>query len=386
MTCLKCGHQIELAHGPNPRVSCPCGLEFNHPAVVNTGTRPSARAAERSRYRAFRAAGVVKNVGGLALGISLLGILFFPLGLVGAAIGIYVLIMLKGPQRRYSGRGQAMTAVMMGAGVFVLEGALLLQWMERRHLQNMATVQRGAAEDLKRLLRAQRLHRATEDAYGAFSDFRFRPAYGTYTLYLGLGPGEMLAARRDEQEVWDPLPEAVTPMVEADAFTAVAVANIDNDPGLDVWVLTHDGRPRHVFNDAIEETAPALMPLPTLDLPVAVPEAALPEVAAGTPSEPTPEPRPSRPTATAPPASDASASPAPASSPPERERPENTGENSSKTPAVSPPPLVESPATPESDISPPTAEPPPVEPASEVDTPSPVPEDEIPSPIPEEEL
>ena len=67
LTCLKCGHQFELAvngGGTGLRVNCVCGQDYSYPEVVNTGIRPNERAAERSRSRAFRAAGLVKNIGG----------------------------------------------------------------------------------------------------------------------------------------------------------------------------------------------------------------------------------------------------------------------------------------------------------------------------------
>ena len=76
LTCLKCGHQTEVATDlRGVRVSCVCGYDHTYPEVINTGTCPSNKAAERSRLRAFRAAGLTKNFGGFALGISILGIL-----------------------------------------------------------------------------------------------------------------------------------------------------------------------------------------------------------------------------------------------------------------------------------------------------------------------
>mgnify|MGYP001129729865 CR=1 FL=1 len=111
LTCLKCGHQMELGSDPQTmRLKCVCGQDYSYPNVCNTGTCPNDYAAERSRSKAFRAAGVVKNFGGFALGVSLLGILFFPIGLLGVAIGVYVLAMLRGPTGRYSGGGVPMMA------------------------------------------------------------------------------------------------------------------------------------------------------------------------------------------------------------------------------------------------------------------------------------
>jgi hypothetical protein len=44
LTCLKCGHQVELATGPQSvRSSCVCGQDYTNPEVINTGTRPNER-------------------------------------------------------------------------------------------------------------------------------------------------------------------------------------------------------------------------------------------------------------------------------------------------------------------------------------------------------
>lgn len=248
-TCLKCGHQIEFATGDGTATgSCICGQDYVYPRVIDTGVRPNARAAERSRYRAFRAAGLVKNVGGFALGITLLGIVCFPMALVGAAIGIYVLTMLRGPVGRYSGRSAAAWAVSIGVVVFVSEGAFVVSWLQERTQAEIAAAQETAAEDLRALLRAQRLYRATTESYGPFRAFHFQPRYGQYTLYLG--PDDFTPAIRDREQVIDPLPQGFAPGVGPDAFTAVAVANLDDDPDLDVWTLSANGNIVHVQNDA----------------------------------------------------------------------------------------------------------------------------------------
>lgn len=248
LTCLKCGHQVELASAlPGERISCACGQDYTYPNVLNTGIRPNERAAERSRSRAFRAAGLVKNVGGFALGISLLGVLFFPFGLVGAALGIYVLTMLRGPVSRYSGRRAALAALALGVSAFAIEGALMASWLQTRRQRARDTLQSSAREDLRGLLRAERLYRATSDRFGPLRDIRFTPQYGLYTFYLA--PGDYLEATRDGHTVKDPLPDAFVPGYGETAFTAVAVANLDSDDDLDVWILTDGGTITHVADD-----------------------------------------------------------------------------------------------------------------------------------------
>lgn len=249
LTCLKCGHQVELAYGDaTVSGSCICGQDYLYPRVLDTGTKPNAKAAERSRYRAFRAAGLVKNVGGFALGISLLGILCFPMAIVGAAAGIYVLTMLRGPVGRYSGRPAAAWAVAIGVIAFVGEGAVAVTWYKERRVAETLAIQDTASDDLRALLRAERLFRATHESYGSFSDFHFQPRYGLYTIYLG--PTDLTAAVRDRNQVTDPFPPGVAVGVSRDAFTAAAVANLDDDADLDVWTLTANGAIVHVVDDA----------------------------------------------------------------------------------------------------------------------------------------
>lgn len=253
LTCLKCGHQMEVAASGvgNVRLNCVCGQDYSSPQVVNTGTQPSEEAAERSRSRAFRAAGLVKNVGGFSLGISLLGILFFPIALLGAGIGIYVLTMLRGPLGRYSGRRAAVMAVFIGSVVFLVEGAVAANWLKTRRVQRIVTVQNSVSEDLRALLRAQRLFRATHDTYGTFSEFRFRPPSGKYTVYLGAE--DLVPAIRDDNEITDPLPMEYAPTVSETFFTAFASANLDADAFMDVWSLDDQGTITHLADDAINE-------------------------------------------------------------------------------------------------------------------------------------
>jgi hypothetical protein len=235
---------------------------------------------------------VVKNVGGFALGISLLGILFFPIGLLGAGIGIYVLTMLRGPLGRYSGRRAAMAAVAIGSVVFLGEGAFAMNWLKARRVQRIKSVQASVSEDLRALLRAQRLFRATHDTYGTFREFRFRPPVGSYTVYLGAD--DLVAATREEVSVTDPLPDELYPVVTEAAFTAIAVANLDGDMFLDVWSLNDHGTIAHLRDDASNQTLvePGSAGVGELTLPgEPPPESDVPAVAPE-PSKTAPTPQP----------------------------------------------------------------------------------------------
>ncbi len=239
---------MELAaSGPRVGTICTCGTEITYPEVYNTGVRPNERAAERLRYRAFRAAGLVKNIGGFALGLALLGIIFFPLALAGATVGIYVLTMVRGPLGRYSGRQHAMIAIGVGTLVFVAEGSVLWSFLAQRRAERLSAMQASGADDLRTLLRTERLYRAAQDRFGTLKESHFVPRIGAYTIYLS--PDEYVAAVRDGETVTDPLPADFWPRVTNEAFTAVAVANLDGDADLDVWVVTEAGEVKHVAND-----------------------------------------------------------------------------------------------------------------------------------------
>ncbi|MCK5688728.1 hypothetical protein KAI87_05620 [Myxococcota bacterium] len=271
LTCLKCGHQLDVAieSSKEGSLNCVCGEEYVHPKIFATGVRPNARAAERSRERAFLAAGVVKNTGAFALGLSLLGLIFFPIGLIGAAVGTYTVVMVRGPKGRYSGRRSAIAALILGVGIFVVEGYFISSWWHDRQLQHLAAYQRGVGEDLRGLLRAERLYHATRDRYGSLKDVGFRPRYGGHTIFLsrtdhvvdeksGLAMGE--------------LPPEVVPALGVDSFTAVAAANLDSDPVVDLWYLLHDGTIIHAIDDILVERIEDSDPVPAIMRPAASPD------------------------------------------------------------------------------------------------------------------
>jgi hypothetical protein len=253
ITCLRCGHQLELPTVPTgPKQECPgCALKYAYPEIHNTGVSPSEWAAERLRRRAFRAAGLVKNTGGFALGLSALGILFFPLGIAGAALGVWVAAKLRGPLARYSGRREGLAAIALGIGAVVVWTSVISSWVERRRVEHVAAMRQNIREDLNGLLRAERLYRAGKDTYAGFARLRLENQHGEYTLYLG--PDDFRPAQRDGLEVIDPLPPDLHPGVSETAFTAVAVGNLDSDQAVDVWVMTDAGVQEHVRDDLAEK-------------------------------------------------------------------------------------------------------------------------------------
>jgi len=251
LTCLKCGHQFDVANGPGGQtIGCVCGMQFEAPEVLNTGVQPSEHAAERLRRKAFRAAGLVRNVGGFALGISALGVLFFPLGLLGAAIGIYCVTMVRGPLGRYSGRNLAIAAITLGVAAFATEGALATSYLLDRREAERLMIQQSVREDLKELRRAQIYYHAANERYGDFKDVAFEPKAGHYTIYLTRD--SWVAATVDGAEKVYPLPEGFEPSVDVESYRAVAVANLDGDPELDIWTLSAGEAPTHAVDDLAE--------------------------------------------------------------------------------------------------------------------------------------
>lgn len=315
LTCLKCGHQSELAGVPTSvQVSCVCGLTHTYPEVVNTGIQPSERAALRSRSRAFRAAGLVKNIGGFALGLALLSIAFFPLGVLAALVGLYVLTMLRGPVGFYSGRRQAVVAVFLGMAIFVAEGTLALHWIQKRRDHAIMGWQQTVHKDLRILLRTERLFKASRGTYGSFDEFRFKPTHGRYTVYLS--GDDYFEGIDDREAILDPLPEGVQPGLSEDSFTAVAVANLDGDPALDVWTLDNTGAVYHLRDDLSASESgkirwpPAPDLVPDTGIPVrkegkkpADEAVEAPEPEKPTPLKPHPEPQNPAPTPKVPPKS-----------------------------------------------------------------------------------
>ncbi len=251
LTCLKCGQQYELAPDNDKALDeCVCGNTLEPVVEMHRGVEPNEGAAVRSRQKAFHAAGIARNVGAYALGISLLGVLFFPLGIVGAGVGIYCLTAIRGPLAVYSGKRTAALGVILGIAIFVAEGMALMSWIEGHETKRLIAMQAGVASDLKSLRRTQVLYHANHDGYGGFDDFRFKPATRGHTIFLG--PDDLLPAIRDGEQITDPLPEGVSPQIGLEDFTAVAVANFDEDPALDVWIMTASGEPRHIADDLIE--------------------------------------------------------------------------------------------------------------------------------------
>jgi len=250
LTCLKCGQQIELSSWEARHESytyCVCATEHVIPHVSGPSTFPSDRAAVATRTRAFRAAGIAKNTGRVALSVSLAGSLLFPLSLLGIGMGTFVHAGLPEPLRIHSGFRQAVAAIVAGILILVLQIWFLAGWFEDRSSLETSLVQEMARDELVKLRRVQLRFHEENGRYGSFSELDFNPIYGRYTIYLE--HNDFVKGRNNSGPVQHDLPFDFVPMLQPGAFRAVAVNNLDDDPELDIWVIDDGGRLVHEVDD-----------------------------------------------------------------------------------------------------------------------------------------
>jgi hypothetical protein len=250
LTCLKCGQQIELSTWEarnEPYTYCVCATEHVIPHVSGPSTFPSDRAAVATRTRAFRAAGIAKNTGRVALSVSLAGSLLFPLSLLGIGMGTFVHAGLPEPLRIHSGFRQAIAAIVAGVLILVLQIWFLANWFEDRSSLETSLIQEMAQDELVKLRRVQLRFHEENGRYGKFSELDFNPIYGRYTLYLD--HDDFIEARDENGTVQHNLPFEFVPTVRKDSFRAVAVNNLDDDSELDIWVIEDNGRLVHEVDD-----------------------------------------------------------------------------------------------------------------------------------------
>ena len=217
------------------------------PHVSGPSTFPSERAAVATRTRAFRAAGIAKNTGRVALSLSLAGSLLFPLSLLGVGMGTFVHAGLPEQLRIHSGFRQAIGAIITGLLILVLQIWFLVGWFDDRSSMEVSLVQDMAREELTKLHRVQTRFYEEHGRYGNFSELEFNPIYGRYTIYLD--HNDYVAARGTGGIVVHPLPFDYVPVVRTDSFRAVAVNDLDDDSELDIWVLEESGRLVHEVDD-----------------------------------------------------------------------------------------------------------------------------------------
>ncbi len=120
-----------------------------------------------------------------------------------------------------------------------------------------ATSLRGLATDakvnLKGVYKAQMTHFAEHDTYADFQTIGFTIQADHPRYVYGLTPGpDGLIGKGDPPRFpsdidWDAI--GIRPGVTTNAFTAVAVGNLDADSGLEIWSLNHKNRLVQHAND-----------------------------------------------------------------------------------------------------------------------------------------
>jgi len=253
LTCLKCGHQFQVSVVDAQLEGygyCLCGTEHVFPDVITPGIFPSDRAAEISRTRAFRAARVVKDIGGWALKLTLFGIVGVGLAPLGALLGLYVVLGLPKAVRPYSGYRSALVAIGVGLFVTVSQIYVAQRVMVRADAKDVTFARSTVEEELHRLHGLQAKFFEEHGRYGGFAELNYVSSFGQQTIYMSL-TDVSLADDEASREVR--LPSKFVPYVDKDSFKAFAVMDLDEDPQADVWSIDHHGNLAHELDDLRDE-------------------------------------------------------------------------------------------------------------------------------------
>ncbi len=117
---------------------------------------------------------------------------------------------------------------------------------EARKKDTMKAKQVEAKINLQALVAAQAGYNATARKYGkTFNRVGFSVSGGErrYSYFMG---DDVIVGRKGPRK----LPEDLAPpKVSENGFTAYAVANLDNDPDLDIWRVDQSKRLKHLRND-----------------------------------------------------------------------------------------------------------------------------------------
>ena len=253
LTCLKCGHQFQVSVVDAQLEGygyCLCGTEHVFPDVITPGIFPSDRAAEISRTRAFRAARVVKDIGGWALRLTLFGIVGVGLAPLGAILGLYVVLGMPRAVRPYSGYRSTLGAIGVGIFVTIAQVYLAQHLITRSDARDVTFARSTVGEELTRLHELQQEFFKIHGRFGGFTELNFEQEYGQQTIYMSLTDVSLA----DDQRSRDVrLPSKFIPYVDNESFKAFAVMDLDSDPQADVWSIDHHGNLAHELDDLRDE-------------------------------------------------------------------------------------------------------------------------------------
>lgn len=245
LTCIHCGRQFEQnISQPLVEHTCDCGRGIVFPPARETGVRPSYRAAQKLRFRAFLAAGIVNNYAHYALVFALAALVFPPFFIVSLIFSIMSLATPAGTLASYSGHKKALIAVFVGLFCAALSTGTFLSVAQDHRDTLRRQWQVTAAMDLKDLRYAQLTYKDQTGGFGSLGNLALQ-LNGFYTLCLGRGQRKLANPRKIT-----PVEECPTgSFVESDKFLALAITNLDSDTDLDIWSIDQDGNINHVKND-----------------------------------------------------------------------------------------------------------------------------------------
>ena len=110
-------------------------------------------------------------------------------------------------------------------------------------------LQREAKANLKSIYKSEQAYFSRNGFYAdKFNELNWAPEKNiNYSYYLSLR--ERYAG--DAAPV--PLPDQIKPFVEKDKFKIAAVANIDTDSFLDVWIINEKGKLKNIQDDVLNK-------------------------------------------------------------------------------------------------------------------------------------
>ncbi len=166
------------------------------------------------------------------------------INLVGVILGVIALVRISDKPNELKGKGLAIAAIVVGIMWMVV--AILAAIAIPNFMKFQARAKQSEAKaNLVAIYTAEQTKHAEDGAYvGRFTQLNWRPETGArYTYYIGQ---DSVSAGGTAQ----PLPGEVETYVRKDGFRAVAVANIDGDDTLDVWVIDEKHDLQNLSNDS----------------------------------------------------------------------------------------------------------------------------------------
>ena len=223
-TCPQCGNQF-----PEEEAGCPCcaSRSLEQPAPPTSPPAPTGRPMRTSR---------------LAIFSLVLSILLLPLGLniVGLILGLVALVRIRNRPGKLKGRGLAIGAIIIG---LVWNICLIIAFPSEFKRFRARAQQVEAKDNLGEIYTMEVSYFGEKNAFAdSFRAMKWAPqGLPRYSYFL---PGEAIQA-----SVGGPyqLPAGIKPAVSQNAFTVVAVGNVDSDPTLDVWTI-NDGKYINISN------------------------------------------------------------------------------------------------------------------------------------------